>query len=82
MKEPLGDEVSKGFVVFRKKFRKLRKQAKQGLYQAQHIRVIPVGSFRLKHIADRYGIDLSTPVDDPGLVFRVLLSCKVLLGDA
>lgn len=39
-------------------------------------------AYRLKHIAERYGVDLSTPVDDPGLVFRVLLSCKLLLGDS
>lgn len=39
-------------------------------------------AYRLKQIADRYGIDLSAPVSDPGLVFRVLLSCKILLGDS
>jgi len=39
-------------------------------------------AYRLKHIADRYGVDLSTPVEDPSLVFRVLLSCKLLLSDS
>jgi DNA-binding PucR family transcriptional regulator len=39
-------------------------------------------AYRLKQIHDRYGIDLSVPVADHDLVFRVLLSCKILLGDS
>ena len=39
-------------------------------------------AYRLKHIAERYGIDLSSPIDDPDLVFQVLLSAKALLGDS
>lgn len=32
-------------------------------------------------VAERYDIDLSSSVRDPDLVFQVLLSCKLLLGD-
>lgn len=39
-------------------------------------------AYRLKHVQERYGIDLSAPIEDPLLVFRILLSCKLLLGDA
>ena len=38
-------------------------------------------AYRLKQIAERYGIDLSSPVNDSDLIFQTLLSCKILLGD-
>ena len=39
-------------------------------------------AYRLKHIAERYEVDLSSPITDPTLVFQVLLSAKMLLGEA
>lgn len=39
-------------------------------------------AYRLKHMSDRYGIDLSSPIDNPNTLFQILLSCKLLLEDA
>lgn len=39
-------------------------------------------AYLLKHLADRYGLDLSSPVDEPELVFQALLSSKLLFEDS
>lgn len=38
-------------------------------------------AYRLKQVAERYGVDLSSPIRDPDLIFQTLLSCKLLLED-
>ena len=35
-------------------------------------------AYRLRHIREKYGIDLSNAADDNDLVFQVLLSCMIL----
>lgn len=39
-------------------------------------------AYRLRHIANHYGIDLSSPVEDKELIFQTLLSCRLLLEPA
>ena len=47
---------------------------------AQHLSVHRnTVAYRLKHIAERYGIDLSSPISDFELVFFTLLSARILL---